>query len=203
MSKRVTWVSGVWVFAACLGLAVVGCGGSQAVPSGVEVTLPDGTTVNATLGSGVVSLADSEWEFFHAAGGGQGTPFVKIRFGSEGQLDSFVDNTLASSIFGSTILFDGQRHNTSLSGVQYEAATYGAETSDSSGFTFEGRLAGYAAGLEAATANATATAVFEDDDPDTVRGDFSFSSQILLFPELFPQGNLNQELPFIGRRVVE
>lgn len=200
MSKRISWVSGVFVFSAWLGFAVVGCGGNS-VPSGVDVTLPDGTTVNVTLGSGVVTLADSEWEFFHAAGGGQGTPFVKVRFGPEGQLDSFLDNTIASSIFGTTIIFDGARHNTSLAGIQYAAATYGAETSDSSGFTFEGRLTGFAAGFEAAKATATATAVFDEADPDIVNGDFSFTSQILLFPEMFPQGNMDDEFPFIGRRV--
>jgi len=199
MSKRISGVSGVFVFSAWLGLAVVGCGGSA--PSGVDVTLPDGTTVNATLGSGVVTLADTEWEFFSGVGGGQWTPFVTVRFGSEGQLDSFVDNTIASSIFGETIIFDGARHNTSLSGVQYAAATYGAETSDSSGFTFEGRLSGFTAGVEAAKATATASAVFDETDPDTVRGNFSFSSEVLLFPELFPQGNLDDEFSFIGLRV--
>ena len=155
------------------------------------------------MGSGVISLADSDWDFFRGTGDPGGAAFVRVRFGSDGNLESFLDNTIASEIFGSEIVFDGQRHATAQPPLEYAAATYGAETSDSTGFTFEGRLSAYAAGFEAATATATAMAEFDDSDPNIVRGTFSFTSQVLLFAEMFPQGNMDDEFLFVGRRVID
>ena len=183
--------------------ALTGCGSRSNVPSSVPVTLPDGTTVNVTMGAGVISLADTEWGFYRAVGNTPGAAFVRVRFDSEGSLAAFEDNTIASQIFGSTILFDGQTHATSQAGLSYAAATYGAETSDSTGFTFEGRLTAYAAGFEAAVVTATAMAEFDPDDPDTVRGTFAFTSEVLMFAEMFPQGNMDDEFPFIGIKVVD
>ena len=51
---------------------VGGCGlGAPDVPKLTTVTLPDGTQIQATLGSGVISLADSKWKVFQAVTGGQ------------------------------------------------------------------------------------------------------------------------------------
>jgi hypothetical protein len=202
MSKKLFSVCGFLVLPVFLVSAVPGCGG-PAVPAGVEVTLPDGTTVTTTMGSGVISLADSQWDFFQGTGDPRGGAFVRVRFGADGNLESFVDNTIASEIFGSEIIFDGQRHPTAQPVLEYAAATYGAETSDSTGFTFEGRLTAFAAGFEAATATATAMAEFDEVDPDIVHGTFSFTSQVLLFAEMFPQGNIDDEFSFVGRRVIE
>lgn len=202
MSKKTSWACGLLVLPALSCLVLSGCGAKSAAPSSVDVTLPDGTTVTATMGSGVISLADSVWAFCRDANSTSClNPFMTVRFSSTGSLDAFEDNTIASAIFGDTILFDGLRHNTAQPSLQYSAATFGAEASDSSGFTFQARLSAFAAGFEAATATATATAEFDADDPDVVRGTFSFTSQVLLFPELFPQGNMDDEFPFIGQRV--
>ena len=179
--------------------AMVGCGARQDVPSDVTVELPDGTEVRATLGSGVVSLADTEWDFFHVAPSGQGAPFVRLCFGPNGELASFENSTIAQGIFGSTVLFDGVRHNTTQAGLQYVAATYGAETADSTGFAFEGRMTAFAAGLEAAHATASAIGEFDADDANVMRGIFTFSSRVTLLD--YPEGNQDSELSFLGRRV--
>ncbi len=193
------------VCAVLVGLVIFGmpgCGSRSSVPATVEVTLPDGSVVDATMGAGVISLANTSWDFY-AGAAARGTPFVRVRFGDEGNLEAFEDNTIASEIFGATIAFDGERHSTSQSGLTYSAATYGAETSDASGFTFEGRLSAFAAGFEAAAVTATATAEFDPDDPNVVSGTFYFKSEVLLFADMFPDGNAEDEFAFIGQKVVE
>ena len=130
---------------------------------------------------------------------GQGAPFVRLRFGSNGELAAFENSTFAQEIFGSALLFDGVRHNTTQPGLQYVAATYGAETSDSTGFTFEGRLTAFAAGLEAANATASALGEFDPDDPNLMRGLFEFSSRVTLLD--YPEGNQDVQFSFLGRRV--
>ncbi len=203
MRTNAVRIGGLMVLPVLVCLASAGCGATGGLPTDVTVTLPDGTTETVTMGAGVISLADSEWQFYRVADNAQGAAFMTIRFGDEGQLEAFEESTIASSIFGSSILFDGQRHNTTQAGLQYSAATYGAETADSMGFTFEGILKAYAAGLEAATATATAVAEFDPEDPNIVRGTFSFSSQVLLMADQFPEGNMEDEFSFMGRKVTE
>ncbi len=181
-------------------LTVNGCGGpaNNGLASEVTVQLPDGTSTTATLGSGVIALADSSWEFFTTAINGQGVPFVVITFGPNGELTEFNDNTLGADIFGSTILFDGARHNTAQSGLQYAAATFGAQTSDATGFTLAADISVFAVGLEAATATATATGMFDANDPDVMTGTFDFVSTVTLLD--IPEGNQNISISFLGRR---
>ncbi len=202
MLKKTSWACGLLVLPTLICLVSPGCAGKPPVPNSVDVVLPDGTTVTATLGSGVISLADSVWAFCRNVNSPDClNPFVVIRFSSTGSLEAFEDNTIASAIFGDTILFDGKTHNTAQPSLQYVAATFGAETSDSSGFTFEGRLTALAAGFEAAKATATATAEFDPVDSELVYGTFTSTSEILLFPELFPDGNIDDSFPFVGRRL--
>lgn len=189
-------------------LLTLGCSGGTGLPETITVELPDGSEVQTTMGSGVISFADSSWQFFRTAGNNaQGLPFVTVRFGSNGELAAFENNTLASEIFGSEILFDGQRHNTTQQGLQYAAATYGAETSDAHGFTFEGRLTAFVAVLgQAANATATASGEFDGDDINTVRGTFEFESHVTLNAfDLVPEEYIDMEevFDFIGHRVIE
>jgi hypothetical protein len=201
MSSWIISLRNVTVFAASVSLSLVGCGsvGGTGLPETVTIELPDGTTVEAEQGAGAPSLANSQWQFFRTAGSAQALPFVTVIFGPDGELESFEDNTIAQEIFGDTILFDGARHNTAQKGLQYAAATFGAETADASGFTFEGRLTALAAGIEAATATATATATYEADDPDTVVGTFTFSTRVSI--AAISNGNTDDEFTFVGRRV--
>jgi hypothetical protein len=196
------------VFAlACL--LVFGCsGGNASLPTTITVELPDGSQVETTLGSGVISFADSSWQFYAYAGGSaQAAPFVTVRFGPNGELAAFENNTLASEIFGSQLLFDGQRHPTTQEGLEYAAATYGAETSDAHGFAFEGRLVAYIPFVgEVADATASASGEFEGDDINTVRGTFEFESHVTfdamgLVPEEYM--HMQQEFDFIGHRVLD
>lgn len=193
------------VLAACcivLTVGIAGCGSStNGLPSTVTVELPDGSAEVVTLGSGVVSFADSRWQFYQTSAAAQGVPFAIVRFGPEGELEAFEDNTIASSIFGSEIIFDGAKHPTTQQGLSYAAATFGAQTSDSQGFAFEGRLTAFAAMLEAANATASAVGEFDGDDINTVRGTFTFSSRMTLLD--IPEGNMDLSFDFMGTRIIE
>ncbi len=187
-----------------MGLTIVvanGCGGpaNNGLAEEVTVLLPDGTETTATLGSGVISLADSTWEFYTTSVNGQGVPFVVVTFGPNGELSEFNDNTLGAEIFGSTILFDGARHDTAQAGLQYAAATFGAQTSDATGFTLAADISVFAVGLEAATATATATGTFDANDSDVMTGTFDFVSTVTLLD--IPEGNQNLSINFLGRRI--
>ncbi len=184
----------------------LGCGTQGgAIPDLVTVELPDGTTTTATLGAGVASLSDSTWEFYITGqidlSPAQAVPFVVISFGPDGELTRFDGNTFSPEIFGETIYFDGNRHNTNQTGLSYTAATYGAETSDATGFTFEGRLTAFAAGLNAANATATASGTFDPNDPDTMTGEFSFSVRVTITS--IPDANTDQAYTYIAYRVTD
>lgn len=191
----------VLVLAGCL-FSIGGCGAaSSGLPDAVTITLPDGTETQATLGSGVVTLADTRWQFFATSGASQGLPFVTIRFDEDGNLAAWEDNTIASSVLGDTVLFDGQKHNTNQPPLAYAAATYGASTSDASGFAFEGRFTGYAATFTVATGEATASGTFDPDDPNVMTGSFSYAITILVdFPGV-PTDGLDAEFTFIAHKV--
>lgn len=182
----------------------LGCGSQGgAIPGSVTLTLPDGTTTTVTLGAGVASLADSTWEFFVTGqlslAPAQAIPFVVISFGPNGELTRFDQNTFSPEIFGDTIYFDGKRHNTNQAGLSYTAGTYGAETSDATGFSFEGRLTAFAAGINAANATATASGTFDANDPDTMTGEFSFSVRVTITS--IPGANTDQAYTYIAHRV--
>jgi len=189
------------VMAACLSLSLVGCGcRNSGLPGTATIELPDGTTVEVEEGAGAPSLANSQWQFFRTAGSAQGPAFVTIHFGPDGELESFEDSTISQGIFGDTILFDGGQHSTTQQGLEYAAATFGAE--NESGFTFEGQLSAFYAGIQAATATATATATYDAGDPDTVVGTFKFSITMLVSTPSIPTIP-DDEFPFVGRRVTE
>lgn len=182
---------------------LAGCGSNRPdVPGAVMVDLPDGTTVRATLGSGVISLASTEWDLYATSPTAQAVPFVRLRFNSNGSLRSFVDNTFAREIFGATILFDGKRHPTRQFGLEYSAGTFGAETSDAQGFAFEGRLAAFAGGLvEAATATASATGTFDPDDPNIIRGVLAYSIRVKIGG--IPTPPAQEPINFVGYLVTD
>lgn len=183
----------------------VGCGKKSGVPDSVTVELPDGTTTTVTLGAGVPSLADSTWEFFVTGSldvpAGQSLPFLVITFGPGGELTRFDGNTFSPEIFGDTIYFDGETHNTNQQGFSYTAGTYGAETADATGFSFEGRLTAFAAGFTAANATITASGTFDAEDPDSMTGELTFSVRATV--DFIPNANVDQGYAFIAQRVVE
>lgn len=191
----------VWfVLPALMVPIVAGCNSSNGLPSALTIELPDGSSVKADKGAGAPSLANSSWRFFRTAENGQGTAFVTVVFDENGALERFEDNTLVRDIFGSTILFDGKKHPTSQAGLDYAAATYGAQTADATGFTFEGRVTAFAVVVQAASATASATGVFDPDDPNTVRGTFTFSSVVTLIS--IPEGNQSDEFSYVGQRLI-
>jgi hypothetical protein len=180
---------------------VAGCGAISGgtLPATVLVELPDGTAVEVEQGAGVPSLADTTWQFFQTAGNAQTTVFLTITFGENGNLERFDENSIAPEVFGDTIVFDGVRYNTLQPGVTYEATTYAASTADGSGFAFEGRLVAFAAGLSAATSNATASGYFDPEDPSVMTGTFDISTRST-FPG-FEQLNSDVSITFLARRV--
>ena len=207
MLERILRTAGFVVLPAFALLLSVGCGGTG-LPDTLTVELPDGTQEEVTLGSGVISFADSSWQFYRGVGNSaQGVPFVIIRFGPNGELAAFENNTIASQIFGSDILFDGERHDTTQASLQYAAATYGAETADAHGFAFEGLLAAYVPVLgEVAHATASAVGEFDGDDINTIVGTFEFVSDVTTNAfNLVPKEYVHMEeaFDFIGQRIEE
>ena len=201
MIKRVCRYLTVPFAAALAFLTLAGCGlGGSDLPSAVTVELPDGSTVEAGKGDGVASLESSTWDFSRTASNGQGTVFVTVVFDENGALARFENSTIASEIFGSTIKFDGIRHNTTQQGLQYVGATYGASTSDATGFAFEGLMKAYAAGIEAATATASSWGVYDPDDSNVIRGEFAFTTVVTLLS--IPEGDQDENWTYIGHRVV-
>ena len=180
-----------------------GCGSSGQLPDEITVLLPDGTETQATLGSGVISLANTTWRFFEASSSGQGQQFLVLSFGPNGELEAFNENTIATSIFGSTILFDGEQHDTSQKGLTYTAATYGAETSDANGFTFEVILNAFFGGFEVAAGTATAIGTFDPDDPDTMTGSFAYDFALTISIPGVPIEDEADEFDYVAHRVVE
>ncbi len=185
-----------FVFASAL-TWLSGCNSQNSLPATVVVELPDGTTVQAVQGSGVASLIDSTWDFSQP---GAGVPFATISFGPDGNLERFDDSTIAQQLFGSTLIFDGVRYPTTQDGLEYAAATFGAETSDSTGFTFEGRLSAFFSGLLVATGTATASGTFDPDDANLMTGTFSFTSEVLV-PIDIPNAEVDMAFDFVVQRV--
>jgi hypothetical protein len=182
--------------------AVLGCGANQTnLPDTVVIELPDGTQTEVTLGSGVISLADTSWQFFSTGAAAQSAPFVTISFGPNGELETFEDNTFSPEIFGSTIFFDGTRHDTNQPGLSYAAATFGAETSDASGFSFVAHLNAFFAGLQVANAIATATGSLDPDNPAVMTGTFEFNTTIEVDLPGVPPGDQTLNLDFRAARV--
>lgn len=157
-------------------VVLAGCAGtSPGLPETLTVTLPDGTEVNVVQGAGAPSLKNSAWKFFRAGENAQGAQFLTLRFGPNGELTRFEDNTIAEEILGSTVIFDGEKHNTGIPNIEYAGATFGAETADATGFSFEALLNVFAPIVgEVASGNANATGTFDRNDADRMTGTFSF-----------------------------
>lgn len=179
---------------------LAGCG-ANTLPSTVVVELPDGTTVEVDQGAGVPELANTSWKFIRTAGEAQGLPFATISFNADGALEAFDNNTIAQEILGSTVLFDGSRHATSIDGLEYAATTFGAATNDGTGFAFEGRFTAFFFGIAVGEGEAGASGSFDPDDPDTITGTFSFSMEITV-PIEIPGVNQNETFPFVAQRII-
>ncbi|MGD2108122.1 MAG: hypothetical protein PVI86_01895 [Phycisphaerae bacterium] len=197
--RNLGWIT-LFVLPVVLVLTTAACN-QNSLPSTVIIELPDGTEVEVTEGAGVASLADTTWQFYQSVNGARGAVFLKITFGPQGNLEGFKDNTIAPEIFGSEILFDGEKHATGLEGVSYAASTYGAETSDGTGFTFAGRMTAWFGPIVAGEATADATGNFDPDDPDTMTGTFAFSTDVSFFE--IPEAELDEEFDFIATKIVD
>ncbi len=199
MTKRFALIDAGFLATAFFLPTVPGCGGGSNLPNEVTVTLPDGTEVAVEEGAGAKSLSNTQWTFFRSAGNAQGAAFATIVFGENGNLERFEENKLAENIFGDEVVFDGTRRATKQAGLSYAAATYGAETSDASGFSFEGRFTAYFAGIAAGEAEASATGVYDESDPNIVRGTFHFVTRTTLVD--IPGGNSEDTFDFVGERL--
>lgn len=176
---------------------VPGCGGST-ISESVTITLPDGTQTEATLGSGVLSLANTTWAFYRGTIA-SGTPFVVIQFGPQGNLASFQDNTIAVEVFGDTLLFDGQRHDTAFAGLSYEAGTFGAETNDATGFAFVGEISAFVILLgQVADGTLDVSGAFDPNDPNTMTGTFSINIMITVQIPGVPAEDIVDTFAFIA-----
>lgn len=209
MQRRRNAIAVSIIVAALVPVALTGCGSSgTGLPSTVTVTLPDGTErTGVERGAGAPSLANSVWQFFRTADNAQGAAFLTIRFGPAGELERFEDNTIAQAILGSTVIFDNTRRPTGIPGLEYAAATFGAETTDATGFSFEARLNIFAPVVgEVASGDANATGVRDPDDPDMMTGTFSFDFTVSslassVLGDSISEEDLSGNFSFIAQRV--
>lgn len=176
--------------------------GGDSLPSTVVIELPDGTTVEVEEGAGAASLANTAWDFVRAAEAAQSIPFVRVRFGDNGELLRFENNRLAQEIFGDELIFDGEKHDTTQAGLAYSATTVGAETADASGFTFDAEIEAFLVGFPIGTGTATAMGSIDPDDPETMTGTFTFETEVTL-PIDIPEANLNDTFTFVAQKVIE
>lgn len=182
---------------------LVGCNGGGG-PETETLTLPDGTVVTVGQDDGAVSLANSRWELRNA-----GTPFVTFVFDAGGNLTTFTDFTLASDLLGSELILDDKKHPTGITGVEYSAITFEAETADGMGFTFVTVISAFAPIIgKIASGTATATSQLDPDDPDIMTGDFVFDvtfdiPDFLISASPVPIEDIHLDLDFTAERVVE
>lgn len=207
MFTRVLRTAGFVLLPAMTSLLMLGCSGTG-LPDTDTVALPDGTQVQATMNSGVISFANSSWEFVRTGeSSAQGAVFVIVEFGPSGELASFMNFTMGQEFFGSEILFDGERHNSTVQSVQYAAATYGAQTADARGFAFKANLNAFAPVVgQVANATATASGQFDGDDINTVRGTFVFESHVTnnmfgAVPDEYV--DIEDTMFFVGHRITD
>lgn len=195
-SLRVSFGSAAVLFA-------VGCfNQNSGLPAAVEVQLPDGTTMTVEAGAGAASLANSTWDFVQTTGDGQNLPFLRVSFGENGDLARFENSLLTQDMFGDDVVFDGRRRSTKQKGLEYAATTFGAETADGTGFSFEGRLTAFFSGFQVGAATANATGTFDPADADAMTGTFSFTSSLTV-PIEIPNAEQDLEFAFTARRIVE
>ena len=134
---------------------------------------------------------------------------MTLVFDSGGNLTSFVDFTLASDVLGSELILDDKKHPTGITGVEYSAITFEAETADGMGFTFVTSIFAFIPIFgEIASGTATATSQLDPDDPDIMTGDFVFDITFDipdLVGNLIPDGvsldDIHQDLDFTAFRV--
>jgi hypothetical protein len=185
--------------AVMVGALLSGCGAGNALPTEVPVELPDGQVVQAQLGEGAPSLANSSWTFFEQVPGGE-RAVVVMTFGPDGNIELFENSAIASELLGDELILDGQSHPTGYSGLNYAAATYGGE--NDSGLAFEARVIVTAGPVRAGNATATAIATFLDND--TMEGNLSFYGSVTAAAEPFlPAGTpsvYEESYDFIARR---
>src|ERR1041385_404817 len=120
-------------------IAIGGC--TPMCPPTEPITLVDGTTANADVGSGAASQANSTWAFYANAAGptsilgiqilpGTSVFLFRAEFGAGGKWVRIFDNEkIAPDAFGTQILFDGAQHAMVQPNLTYAAVSYGAEHS--------------------------------------------------------------------------
>ena len=67
-------------------------------------------------------------------------------------------------------------------------------------------MTAFAAGIEVASAVATATAEFDPKNPDVVYGEFDFNAELSSLAASFvtiPEDELSQSFPFMGEKVID
>jgi hypothetical protein len=181
----------------CVAL-IVGCG-DPGVPESMMLQLPDGSTVEADLGSGAATLANSTWQFVNATDTGSETLALTLSFGDDGELLGVADSPLLQPLFGDAIQLDGKRHATRQAGVQNAAGAYTTESEDGEEVAIGGLAIAYVAGIEGGKANVLAFATFDEGGTDILRGHVAFSTRVTLLE--IEGADVNESLNFIGFRV--
>ena len=120
------------------------------------------TTVEAPLGAGAQSLADSTWAIHKAE---DDSLLFRIVFGPEGQVERLFDSfVLAQPWLGSEVIADAQARPTVFAGGSYLFGAYTAELGDNVGVL--GVIHGVLLGTHLGTAKVSFSGAMDDDRID-------------------------------------
>lgn len=168
-----------------------GCGQNPLLPATMPVTMPDGSVIDAALGSGVPFLANTNWACYRLS---DDEFIVRVEFGAGGELVRFYDNTFYfPEILGATIIPDGQVRSCAFPGLSYAAGTYAASADPQLGFVASMDL--FFLSNRVATGTAYAWGAREG---DRLTGTFGFETSILATGSPVPA--FNDEYEFYAIR---
>ena len=148
---------------------LVGCP-SAAPPSSIRfseteiVPIAGGTGLEAALGAGAPSLADSTWSIHKAS---DDTLLFRMVFGSDGEVERLFDSfVFASEWLGSDVITDAKSHPTAFAGGTYLCGAYAAEDGENVGVL--GILHGVFLGAHLGTATLSFSGAIDGDRIDGV-----------------------------------
>lgn len=161
--SRTTVTVGLTIAVAGLaGCPFAGLPDSTALSDTEPVPVAEGRTVEAALGAGAPSLANSTWAIHKAS---DDTLVFRIALGPEGQVERLFDSfVLGNPWLGTEIIPDGQPHPTAFEGGSYISGAYAAEEDGRAGIL--GVIHGLLLGVHVGTATLSFSGAVDGDRID-------------------------------------
>jgi hypothetical protein len=136
--RRVVGPLAAMIACAC----VTGCGGGgESLPGSLVVPMPAGQSLEAGLGTGPPSLANTKWDI-HDAAKPNDPAIASVEFGASGQIVKFnLSGDVSSNVSGApqSMVIDEKSH-TFFPPVTYVAGSYGGQAGEDVGASVFARL---------------------------------------------------------------